>query len=104
VAIGLLFGFSASRKPRKLNYQLSSSGINISERVRHFSSFKAFWLNLDSDTPSFSLLPLKRFVPILKIYFDNADTEKIGKILSDNLPLSEPRLDPIDKFLQKIHF
>lgn len=104
IAVGLLFGFSASRKPRKLNYKLSSSGISISERIRRFISFKAFWLDLDSETPSFSLLPLKRFVPTLKIYFDIADVERIGHILSDNLPLSEPRLDLIDKFLQKIRF
>lgn len=104
VVIGLLFAFSASRKPRKLNYRLSANGINIAGRARHFSSFKAFWLSMDAAEPSFSLLPLKRFVPTLKIFFDGADLDKISKILSDNLPLTEPRLDPIDRFLQKIHF
>ena len=48
--------------------------------------------------------PLKRFMPMVSIYFDPEDGDKIADILSEFLPFENRELDPVDRLMHRIRF
>jgi hypothetical protein len=103
VIAGVVFGYFGARKPKNVNYQLDGDGIMIGQKFYDYNSFKSFALIDDSHAPSLVLIPLKRFMPSLALFYDRKDEKKIMDILSIRLPL-EQRRDAIDSFMRRIRF
>lgn len=105
ICIGALFlGVYAARQPRQLPYVVDTYGVSIGSRHIPYEHFRSFALVHEGAMPSIVLLPLKRFAPLITIYFDPADEQRIAEFLSNFLPVEDHRLDPMDRFLSRIRF
>jgi hypothetical protein len=102
--VGISFGFFAARKPRELQYALDTSGIHMGEKFYPYSQFKSFSLVQEDAAQSVWLMPLKRFMPILTMYFDPNDQDKIASTLSNFLPFEEHQPDAVDRVMHRIRF
>lgn len=103
---GLLLGAFAfmTRKPRTLNYQVSSTGVQIGQKLYPFGELKAFTIQPEGPINSIVLLPAKRFMPPITMYYDPKDEDRITDTLNDHLPFDEDHNDPVDNFMRKIRF
>jgi hypothetical protein len=104
VILAVVFGVSAGRKPRILNYQLDRSGLTIGQRFYGYGNFKSFSLVNEGAFTSIMFMPLKRFMPAVSIYFSPEDEEKIIEVLSAHLPLQQGSQDAIDRLMHRIRF
>ena len=101
---GVLFGVFASRKPEVRTYEIYPSGIQISDRFFPFDSIKSFAIHQEGTLTSVFLLPMKRLMPPLTIYFPPEQENEITKVLADYLPLEDKDPDAIDNLMRKIRF
>lgn len=102
LAIGI--GYFAGRKPETLNYKLDSQGIHIGAKLYPVSMFKSFAIVEEGAISSMALLPLKRFMPAITVYFAPDDEKKIVDALGTMLPQEERQQDRVDKLMHKIRF
>jgi len=100
----LLFGITAARKPRTLQYQLDDAGVQIGTKFYEYELFKSFSIQEEGVFSSILLLPLKRFMPPLSLYFPPEQEDKIMDVLGSFLPHEEHTHDPIDRLMRKIRF
>lgn len=100
----LAFVLFGARKPRVLNYGLSDTGLQVGDKFYHFSHFRSFAVVDEGAINSISLLPLKRFMPAINVYFAPEDEAKITKFLGLRLPGEVRRQDAVDRFMGKIRF
>lgn len=94
----------AVRTPRAIQYGLDVKGIQIDERHYTFSEFRAFGVVPDGGLFSVVLIPTKRFMPSITIYFAESDGERIVDILGSQLPMENLQHDFIERFTRRIHF
>lgn len=104
VVVGLIVGVFSTHKPKQVSYELSSSGLKAGEKVYPMSLFRSFALIREGALSSVNLIPIKRFMPPLSIYFDPSDGPKIIAILGDHLPLEEGGLDAIERLSRRLRF
>ncbi len=104
IIVAVIFGVFASRKPHVLEYEIDNYGINIGAKNYPFQLFKSFSVSDDDSIRSLLLMPLKRFMPIISIYFEKKDEDKIINKIADFLPFEEYKQDVIDKMMNKIRF
>lgn len=100
----IIFGVYAKRQPRTLTYHLETGGLTIGEKFYDFGQFRSFVLAHEGALSSISFMPLRRFVPVLTVYYSPADEQKIVQLLSARLPMENLRKDVIDRFLHRIRF
>ena len=94
----------AGRKPGTKNYIVDESGIKINEEFHPYSEFKSFSVVEEGAINSIWLKPIKRFAPMVIIYFEPTDEQKIIDVLANFLPHEDRQLDPIDRFTKRIRF
>ena len=58
----------------------------------------------ESGVRSIWLLPLKRFMPIIQIYYQPEDEQKILDAMSIMLPIEAHQPDAVDRLMSRIHF
>lgn len=104
VVAALFFGIYAARKPRTLNYRLGASGLMVGDKFYDFSQFRSFVVLHEGAFNSVSFMPLKRFMPVLTVYYAPDDEQKIVQLLSMRLPMENRGKDIIDRFLHRIRF
>lgn len=104
VAVGLIVGMYARRKPRQMTYELSPSGLRIGEKMYNYGLFKSFALVKDGLLNSIQLAPLKRLMPPISVFYDAADEEKISDILGQHLPYEEAKPDTVDRLSRRLKF
>lgn len=104
LVVTVIFGVFASRKPRVLEYVLDQSGIHIGPKFYAYGDFKSFSVFEEGSLNAVLLMPLRRFMPSLTIYYDPQDEEKIIQVLSDYLPFEERDHDMVDKLMRKVRF
>lgn len=104
VLIALVFALTASHKPRVLTYRLDPRGLTIAQKTYEYGQFRSFAIVDEGAFSSIMLVPLKRFMPMISIYYEPADEAQIIKVLSDRLPLEQWKRDVIDSLLHKIRF
>lgn len=102
--VGILFAILANHKPRQLAYKIDNSGINIGSKFYSFEQFKYFSLAQEGAIGYINLMPLKRFMPDVSIYFPPEEEENVVAILSDHLPHNENGERQIDKLAKKFRF
>jgi hypothetical protein len=102
--VGLITGVAAARKPQQIPYEISDSGVKIGEKAYGYRNFRSFSVLNEGGMNSISLMPLKRFMPRLSLFYDPADEEKIIDILSENLPYEEHKIDQIERISRFLRF
>lgn len=102
-AAGLLAAYG-NRQPRELTYRLDYSGLHVGRRVYHLADFRSFSVMTEGAFASISFTPLKRFAPMLTIYYDPKDEQKIVDVLSAQLPMLPRKIDPIERLMWRIRF
>src|SRR3989344_3506321 len=102
--VGMIVGVFSTHKPNQVSYELSSSGLKAGEKVYPLSLFRSFALIREGVLSSINLIPIKRFMPPLSIYFDPSDEQKIISVLGEHLPLEEGGLDPIERLSRRLRF
>jgi hypothetical protein len=104
VILGGLLLVGAARKPRVVEYIVDNDGIVVGSRQYSYNDFQSFSIVHEDQIESITLLPSKRFSPVVSIYFSPEDGQKIFDILGTFLPFEQREKDQIDKFLHKIKF
>jgi len=102
--VAIIVGAYGALKPRVLEYVVNNSGIQIGSKQFPFEDFQSFSILDDSALPGIQLLPQKRFMLPITMYFAPKDGDKIIAILSDYLPYEPKKLDVIEKISTRIHF
>lgn len=104
IVMAIAIVFFAVRPPRSLHYKLSASGLQINEHFYGYREFRSFGIIQDGGLFSIMLLPVKRFMPALTIYFNQQDGEKIVDILGTHLPMEQMKQDSIDRWMRNLRF
>lgn len=104
VIMAVLLGVVARRKPRVMEYHLDSSGLTIGDAFHPYAEFKAFAIMNDGNLNSIMLLPLKRFMPPISVYYSPEDEQQITDVISRYLPMEMRERDAIDRFSRRIRF
>jgi len=104
VIVGIVFGVVASRQPRELPYVVDGQGVQIGPKQYPYSDFRSFSIVQEGVIESIWLMPLKRFMPILTVYFEPKDGHKIVDILAQNLPMENRQMDPVDRLMHRLRF
>jgi hypothetical protein len=104
VVMAVATGVYAKRPPRTLHYVLSERGVRIDATEYHYSDFRAFGILEDEVSYSVVLIPVKRFMPAITLFFDQPQGEQIVDILGSRLPMEELHHDFIDIMTRRLRF
>jgi hypothetical protein len=104
VVSAVLLGIYGARQPRQLQYSISPDTITVGSKHFTYGEFRSFSILDDGAFSSIIFMPLKRFAPLLTIYYAPEDEERIVAMLSDRLPMDEHKLDAVDRLLRSIRF
>ncbi len=102
--VAVLFGITAARKPRTLPYQIDNKGIHIGPRSYGYDTFKSFSVMHEGAINSIQLMPLKRFMPPLSLYFPPDQEQSITETLGSYLPYEPRSLDFVDRLMRQVRF
>lgn len=94
----------ATRPPRTLRYQLSSHGLQIDEKKYDFHEFRAFGVQQEGGIYSILLIPVRRFMPSVSVYFPPDQGESIVDIIGSFVPMEKITPDFIDTLTRKLRF
>lgn len=94
----------ARRPPRTLTYTLTDDGIRIDQKSFTFHDFRAFGVVQESAFYSLRLVPNKRFMPMVSVFFPTELGEQIVDVIGLRLPMEHIELDIVDKVVEKIRF
>ena len=104
IVVAILFGIFASRKPRVLQYGLDESGISIASRHYPYDEFRSFTVHDEGGIRSIYLLPMKRFMPNLSLYYPPDQEQEIIGTISNYLPHEERQMDAVDRLMKRVRF
>ncbi|MDZ7744454.1 MAG: hypothetical protein U5K77_01700 [Candidatus Saccharibacteria bacterium] len=104
IVVAITFGVFAMRKPQVLNYQIDDSGITISQNHYPYEMFRTFTVQDEGGIESIMLMPLKRFMPGITIYFPPEQGDQIVETLANFLPHEDRPPDTVDKLMRKVRF
>jgi hypothetical protein len=104
VAMAIAMGVFAFRPPKVKHYTLTHQGLNVDGKMYNLTDFRAFGVLAEEAFYSALLIPVKRFMPAVTMYFAQEDGEKIVDILGSHLPLEDIQADPIDVLMRRLHF
>lgn len=102
--MGFAFAFFAARKPRTLPYVLDHDGLQIGPKHYAYTLFKSFSVIDEGTVRSITLMPLKRFMPPISIFYDPKDEQTIASVISTHLPFEPGDLDPIERLMRRVRF
>jgi len=100
----IAFGFFAARKPNELTYHLDTGGITIGSKFYPISLFRSFAVVEEGTFRSITLLPMKRFMPPISLYYSPDDETALLDTFGSILPQEERQQDALDKFMHRIRF
>jgi hypothetical protein len=104
IIVGVVLGSVARWKPKQIDYELSSSGLQAGEKFYPLNQFKTFSIVHEGQLSSLVLNPLKRFMPPVSVFFDVNDEEKIMDVIGDHLPMEKGSTDRIDRLSRRLRF
>lgn len=104
IFVGVIFGVSAGRKPRTLGYRVDGASLTIGQKVYSYDKFRSFAVVQEDAFSSIVLMPLQRFMPLITIYYDPKDEQRIVDILAERLPVATHKLDWVDQLMRRVRF
>ena len=104
LVVAIVFGVFALRQPRVLSYKIDHSGITIADKHYPYLSFRSFAVQEEGAVDSILLIPLKRFMPGINIYFPPEQEDQIVGTLGNYLPHEDRPPDAIDRLMRKVRF
>ena len=104
VAMAIAMGVFAFRQPKVKKYTLTHEGLQIDDHFYALEDFRSFGVLAEDAFYSITLIPTKRFMPAVSMYFAQEDGEQIVDILSSHLPLEDIEPDPLDLIMRRLHF
>lgn len=102
IVLGIILAIFSIHKPKQIPYELSSTGLKVGEKNYPFSVFKSFAIIKEGSLYCLNLMPTKRFMPPLSIYFEPEDEKKIMDALGEHLPYEEGGLDPVERLARRL--
>ena len=100
----ITLGVYAGRPPETKQYILSEQGVQVDDKMFAYGLFRSFSLVEEGGISSVWLKPLKRFSPMVVMYFPPEDENKIVDMLANFLPHEQRQLDGIDQLSRKMRF
>ncbi len=88
------------RPPRIIRYSLSNKGISEGDKLYSYTQFKSFGILQEGNHYAIALTPVKRFSPRMLIYFPASQGEEIVDTFGERLPMTEVKLDFLDKIIK----
>lgn len=104
LVLAIIFGVYAGRPPREQEYVIDERGVSIGTRTYEYNVIKSFSVIEEGPFSSIVFVPMKRFMPLISIYYDPADEEKIVTYLSSVIPMEYRKRDNIERLMHKIKF
>jgi hypothetical protein len=104
IIAAVFFGIVANRQPRTLDYKVDDVGLSIGEKLYAYDSFRSFSIIDEESASSIIFKPLKRFMPLVTVYYPPHDEKSIVNVISKHLPIDTHQLDPIDSLIRRIHY
>lgn len=104
VILAIALGVFGAVKPKTLDYAIGDEGIQIGPKQFPYTTFHSFAVIDDAAIAYIQLLPQKRFMAPISIYFAPEDEKKIVDYLGEHLPLEHKKRDFTDKLASRIHF
>lgn len=104
VVMTIALGVYAVRQPKIVSYQLSPAGVQINDKRFHFHDFRYFGVIEDGPLYSIMLVPNKRFMPAVTLYFPAESGEAIVDAMGARLPMEHIELDAFDKMMRYLRF
>jgi hypothetical protein len=101
---GITFGVFAARSPRVLQYTIDSRGIQIDQKVYPYAELRSFDIIDEGPLPAILLMPLKRFLPPITVFYDEKEEDAILNVLGSYLPHQEQKPDAVDRLMRHIRF
>jgi hypothetical protein len=99
---GIILGVFAAQKPGEAKYEITSSGLSINGKLYNFGNYKSFAVVREGPLTSVNLLPIKRLMPPLSVYFKPDYEDKIVKVMGDYLPYEDRKLDGVERLARRI--
>ena len=87
------------KPPRKIKYSLDTKGLTEGGTLHKYEEYRAFGILKEGPHYSIVLIPKKRFGVQTKVYFSEANGEKIVDALGMRLPMEDVKLDLVDKLV-----
>lgn len=104
VVMAIAAGYLGMKPPRAVNYHLSLEGVVIDNKQFTYHDFRGFGVVHDGALYSVVLLPNKRFMPAVRMYFPQELGEGIVDLLGSVLPMESVEQDFMDKLMRKLRF
>jgi hypothetical protein len=99
-----LFWAGAVRQPREMHYALDTQGLAVNNRHYAYGNFRSFAIAEEGPLRSINFMPMKRFMPLMSVYYDPADEPRITEVLADHLPREAHKLDAVERLMRRIRF
>ncbi|HET7629907.1 MAG TPA: hypothetical protein VFK03_00890 [Candidatus Saccharimonadales bacterium] len=104
VVMAVAVGYMAGRPPREISYQLTGQGMMIGDKAFSYHDFSGFGVLNEGPLYSVVLIPTRRFMPSVNIYFPEDLGEQIVDVLGSILPMRDIKPDPVDRLSRKLRF
>lgn len=104
IFVAMILGITAARKPRTLRYELTDVGIGIGSKFYDYGQFRSFAIVDEGAFSSLVFMPLRRFMPLITVYYEPQDEDKIVGMLAERLPMEEHQLDLMERLMRRIRF
>ena len=106
VVVGAMGGllFISAKEPKQQTYNLREDFVQVGNKAYGLHDFKAFSVDEESPVLGITLLPLKRYMPPIVLYVDEAHEEAVVHYIADFLPVEPHKVDAMDSLLRRLHF
>ena len=104
IVAAIILGMVANRQPRTLEYQVDDTGLKIGGKTYSYDNFRSFSVVEEGAVSSLIFRPLKRFMPLVSVYFSPKDEKAIMEVIGKHLPVDNHRTDAIDSLIRRIHY
>ena len=101
---GIIFGVFSARSPRVLEYAVTAEGVQIGQKLYRYEELRSFAVNDDGPLPSILLIPLKRFLPPITVFYEPQTGDSIINVLASYLPFEHKQPDMVEKLMSHIRF
>lgn len=94
----------ARRKPRTLNYTITTHGVHVGDKAYAFDSFSSFYEISDYGQRVLELVPAKQFGTLVSLPVADDQENTAEELLGSVLPKVPARNDMIDRLLRTLRF